>query len=97
LTYPGDVYIEPESPTKKHKGKVFVHFTGRERRADYKLGAQTATNDTQTSGKVVANYSFNFDGEVFFTDIHKEGGAGRVGDAAVRHVQDLIGKSMENP
>lgn len=91
LTYPDAVYVEPESPEKKYKGKVFVHFKGRERKSDYKLGLQSDTGDTQTSGRVSATYSFSRDNEVFITDIAKEGGLGRVGDAAVRHVQSING------
>lgn len=87
LTYPDVVYLEQESPQIKHRGKVFVHFKGRERKADYKLGSQTGTNDTQTNGRVSASYKFGRDDDVSVFELTKEGGLGRVGDATVRHVQ----------
>jgi hypothetical protein len=87
LTYPGDVYIT--TGEKWYKGEVAVHFSGRERKVDYKLGAQTGTNDHQASGKVTANYSIDRDDVVFITQVTKHGGAGRVGDAVVRHVQQV--------
>jgi hypothetical protein len=89
LTYPSDVYVTPGD--NWYKGEVAVHFSGRERKADYKLGAQTDTNDHQTSGKVTAKYSIDRDDVVFVTEVTKHGGRGRVGDAVVRHVNEVNG------
>lgn len=87
LTYPGDVYVTPGD--NWYKGEVAVHFSGRERKADYKLGVQTDTNDTQASGKVTANYSIDRDDVVFISQVTKHGGRGRVGNAVVRHVKEV--------
>lgn len=88
-TYPGDVYVTPESNDKWYKGNIAVHFSGRERVEDYLAFALRDTNDNNYSGKVVAKYSIDRDNLVFFREIRKEGGAGRIGDATVRHVKDV--------
>ncbi len=92
-TYPSEVYVTPDGDAE-HRGTIAVHFTGRERKADYLAGSQTGTNDTQSSGHVSARFSFDFDGKVFFTGVAKNGGIGRVGNAVVGHVNAVNGQSV---
>ena len=92
-TYPGEVYATPDSGAE-HRGSIAVHFTGRERRADYLAGQQTGTNDTQAAGLVTGRYSIDRDDVVFFLGVTKEGGRGRVGNATVNHVNGVNGQSV---
>jgi hypothetical protein len=95
ITYPGDVYVEPRSNSQKYRGTIAIHFSGRERVADYVANVQRDTNDYQTSGKVVADYEFTFSGRVALNNVAKEGGRGRVGDAVVSHVQSIDGSRID--
>ena len=83
----GDVYVVPGD--RWYKGDVAVHFSGLERKTDYKSGEQKSSHETPICGKVAARYSIDRDDVVFITQVTKQGGLGRVGDAVVRHVQSV--------
>lgn len=89
VTRPGQVYLEPDADDAKDFGKGAVHFTGRERSADYILYAQRDVNDHESAGRVTFNYEFTRRGNVYVSDVAKHGGRGRCGNAVVRHIQAL--------
>ncbi len=93
-TYPGEIYVNPHSENEKDYGSIAYHFSGRERKADYVLGSQRDTNDTQASGRVVAEYDISRRGTVTISEHSKEGGRGRVGDAVANHVRSLNGQNV---
>ncbi len=95
-TSPGKALLEPEKG-KKHRGKITIPFTGRERTVRYGLGAKTSDVEAKTAGTVTATYSFTLEGEVCIFNVKKEAGKGRVGAAVVRHLEGLNGKSLLAP
>lgn len=94
LTYPGVLYVNARSEAQLYEGTIAYHFTGRERVADYILGAQRDTNDHQTSGRVTADYEITRRGSVLITNVRKRGGRGRVGNAVFSHVSRLNGRNL---
>ena len=93
-TYPGDIYVQPNSPTEKDFGTITFHFSGRERVEDYVAFSLRDTNDNNYSGKVTATYEFTRRGNVYIDQVLKHGGTGRIGDAVVTHVAALDGDSV---
>ncbi len=93
-TYPEALYVNPHSESEKDFGTIAYHFSGRERVADYVLGQQRDTNDYQASGRVVAEYDISRRGVVTISQLSKEGGRGRTGDAVVRHLQSINGQNV---
>ncbi|WP_197529631.1 trypsin-like serine peptidase [Botrimarina mediterranea] len=94
LTYPGELYVTPDSDNELYQGKVAYHFSGRERHADYVLGGQRGTSDHQASGRVTARYEITRSGSVLIKDQKKHGGRGRVGNAILAHIGRLNGQDL---